>query len=138
AELVGKTVTSPVFGVELPVLTHPGAEIDKGTGLVMCCTFGDLTDVTWWRELQLPARVIIGQDGRILRESPAWISGEPAQQAYGQLAGKTTFSAREAMVQLLRDAGDLVGDPSPTQRKANFFEKGDKPLEIVSTRQWYI
>ena len=54
AALVGQTVTSPVFGVELPVLTHEAAEPDKGTGLVMCCTFGDLTDVTWWRELQLP------------------------------------------------------------------------------------
>ena len=49
-------MTSPVFGVELPVVTHELAEPDKGSGLVMCCTFGDLTDVTWWRELQLPTR----------------------------------------------------------------------------------
>ncbi|WP_266095028.1 valine--tRNA ligase [Microlunatus elymi] len=138
ADLVGSTVTSPIFGVELPVLSHPAAEQDKGSGLVMCCTFGDLTDVTWWRELQLPARVIIGRDGRILRDRPDWIGDGAAAQGYEQLAGKTTFSAREAMVGLLRDAGDLIGDPTPTQRKANFFEKGDKPLEIISTRQWYI
>jgi valyl-tRNA synthetase len=136
--LIGRTVTSPVFGVELPVHAHPAAEPDKGSGLVMCCTFGDLTDVTWWRELQLPARVIIGRDGRIVREQPEWIADGPAAQAYQQLAGKTTFSAREAMVDLLRQSGDLIGEPTPTQRKANFYEKGDKPLEIVSTRQWYI
>ena len=135
ADLVGTTVTSPVFGVELPVVTHELAEPDKGSGLVMCCTFGDLTDVTWWRELQLPARVIIGRDGRILRDQPAWIADGAR---WPELAGKTTFSARELMVSWLRESGDLLADPTPTQRKANFYEKGDKPLEIVSTRQWYI
>ena len=61
-----------------------------------------------------------------------------AAAAYAELAGKTTFSAREAMVALLRESGDLDGEPKPTQRMANFYEKGDKPLEIVATRQWYI
>jgi valyl-tRNA synthetase len=133
--LFGRTVTSPVFGVELPVLAHEAAEPDKGSGLVMCCTFGDLTDVQWWRELRLPARVIIGRDGRILADQPDWIGSE---EVWAQLAGKTTFTAREVMVALLRESGDLVGEPVPTARKANFYEKGDKPLEIVSTRQWYI
>ena len=137
-DLIGKKVTSPVFGVDLEVKAHPAVERELGSGLVMCCTFGDPTDVTWWRELQLPARVIIGRDGRILRDRPDWITDGAPAQAYEQLAGKTTFSAREAMVQLLRDSGDLVGEPTKTQRKANFYEKGDKPLEIVSTRQWYI
>jgi valyl-tRNA synthetase len=136
--LFGSTVTSPVFGVEIPVLPHPAAEPDKGAGIAMCCTFGDLTDVTWWRELQLPVRTVIGRDGRLHRETPAWLADEPAAAAYTELAGKTTFSAREAMVALLRDAGDLDGEPTPTQRMTNFYEKGDKPLEIVSTRQWYI
>jgi valyl-tRNA synthetase len=135
ADLVGTTVTSPLYGVRLPVLAHPAAEPDKGSGLVMCCTFGDLTDVTWWRELQLPARVIIGRDGRILRDKPDWLSDSVD---WDELAGKTTFSAREAVVAALRTAGDLDGEPEPTQRKASFYEKGDKPLEIVSTRQWYI
>ncbi|MGA8993935.1 MAG: valine--tRNA ligase [Nocardioidaceae bacterium] len=134
--LFGSTVTSPVFGVDVPVLAHPGAEPDKGAGIAMCCTFGDPTDVTWWRELQLPVRTVIGRDGRLHRETPAWL--EPAAAAYAELAGKTTFSAREAMVALLRGSGDLDGEPRPTRRMANFYEKGDKPLEIVSTRQWYI
>jgi valyl-tRNA synthetase len=91
--------------------------------------------VTWWRELQLPTRVIIGRDGRISRDQPSWITDT---ERWEQLAGKTTFSARELMVRWLRESGDLLGEPTPTQRKANFYEKGDKPLEIVSTRQWYI
>ncbi len=136
--LFGSTVTSPVFGVELPVLAHPAAEMDKGAGIAMCCTFGDLTDVTWWRELDLPVRTVIGRDGRFTRETPAWLAHEPADAAYAELAGKTVFSARAAMVEKLRESGDLEGEPAPTQRMANFFEKGDKPLEIVSTRQWYI
>jgi len=63
--LFGTTVTSPVFGVEIPVLAHPAAEMDKGAGVAMCCTFGDLTDVAWWRELQLPVRTVVGRDGRL-------------------------------------------------------------------------
>ena len=136
--LFGTTVTSPVLGVEIPVLAHPAAEPDKGAGIAMCCTFGDLTDVQWWRELDLPVRTVIGRDGRLHRETPPWLSSEAATAAYSELAGKTTFSAREAMVALLRESGDLAGEPTPTQRMANFYEKGDKPLEIVSTRQWYI
>jgi len=137
-DLFGTSVTSPVFGVEIPVLAHEAAEPDKGAGIAMCCTFGDLTDVQWWRELQLPVHTVIGRDGRLHRETPPWLAHEPAAAAYADLAGKTAFSAREAMVEKLRESGDLDGEPKATQRMANFYEKGDKPLEIVSTRQWYI
>ncbi|WP_448071571.1 valine--tRNA ligase [Georgenia yuyongxinii] len=136
--LFGTTVTSPVFGVELPVLAHPAAEMDKGAGIAMCCTFGDLTDVQWWRELDLPTRPVLGRDGRILRETPDWLTTDAGRAAYEEMAGKTTFSARKAVVDALRASGDLDGEPAPTQRKTNFFEKGDKPLEIVTSRQWYI
>ena len=137
--LFGTTVRSPVFGVEIPVLAHPAAEPDKGAGIAMCCTFGDLTDVTWWRELQLPVRTLVGRDGRLSRETPEWLAHtENSATAYEDLKGKTTFSAREAMVAMLRESGDLDGEPKPTQRMANFYEKGDKPLEIVATRQWYL
>lgn len=133
--LFGTTVTSPVFEVEIPVLPHAAAEQDKGAGIAMCCTFGDLTDVQWWRELRLPTRVVLQRNGRLQAEAPEWlVNAEP----YAELANKTTFSAREAMVGLLRASGDLDGDPRPTQRMTNFYEKGDKPLEIVSTRQWYL
>jgi valyl-tRNA synthetase len=136
--MFGTTVRSPVFGVEVPVLAHHAAEPDKGAGIAMVCTFGDLTDVLWWRELDLPVRSVVGRDGRLLRETPAWLADEPAASAYAELAGKTTFSARSAMVDLLRASGDLDGEPTPTERMANFYENGDKPLEIVTSRQWYI
>ena len=136
--LFGTTVTSPLFGVEIPVLAHAAVEMDKGAGIAMCCTFGDLTDVQWWRELQLPTRSVVGRDGRILRDTPEWVEGGPGEALYSELAGKTTFSAREAVVAALRESGDLDGEPTATQRMTNFFEKGDKPLEIVTSRQWYI
>src|SRR6476661_1280248 len=137
--LFGTTVTSPLFGVEVPVLAHRAAEMDKGAGIAMSCTFGDLTDVIWWRELQLPIRSLITRNGRLQAETPEWIAGGPGEALYAeQLATKTTFSAREAVVAALRESGDLDGEPQKTQRKANFYEKGDKPLEIVTSRQWYI
>src|SRR3954454_22272160 len=136
--LFGTPVTSPVLGVEIPVVAHPLAEMDKGAGIAMCCTFGDLTDVLWWRELAHPVRTAIGRDGRLQRETPAWLSSETAAAAYERLAGKTVFSAREEMVTMLRETGDLDGEPKPTTRMANFYERGEKPLEIVATRQWYI
>jgi valyl-tRNA synthetase len=136
--LFGQTVRSPLFGVEVPVLAHSMAEMDKGAGIAMACTFGDLTDVQWWRELQLPTRVIVGRDGRIVHETPEWVVGAEGAAAYAAIAGKTIFSAREAMADALRESGDLDGDPTPTMRMANFYERGEKPLEIVSSRQWYI
>src|SRR6476661_2826569 len=137
--LFGTTVTSPLFGVEVPVVAHRAAEMDKGAGIAMCCTFGDLTDVMWWRELQLPIRSLITRNGRLQAETPEWLAGGPGEALYAEsLATKTTFSAREAVVAALRESGDLDGEPQKTQRKANFYEKGDKPLEIVTSRQWYI
>ncbi len=139
AALFGSTVTSPLFGVEIPVLPHPAAEPDKGAGIAMCCTFGDLTDVQWWRDLQLPNRSLVTRAGRMQADTPEWLADGPGADLYAaQLAGRTLFAAREAVVAALRDSGDLDGEPTKTMRKANFYERGEKPLEIVSTRQWYI
>lgn len=136
--LFGKTVTSPGFEVEVPVLAHPAAEIDKGAGIAMCCTFGDLTDVQWWRELDLPLRSILRKDGRIIEETPEWITSPAGRALFAETAGKTTFSARKALVEYFAQSGEMLGEPKPTQRMTNFFEKGDKPLEIVTSRQWYL
>ncbi|UKA65190.1 valine--tRNA ligase [Arthrobacter sp. FW306-05-C] len=136
--LFGKTVKSPLFDVELEVKAHPLAKADKGSGIAMVCTFGDLTDVTWWRELQLPTRAIMGRDGRIIGETPDWITSEAGKQAYAAIAGKTAFSAKEAVVELLKEADLLDGEPKKITHPVNFFEKGDKPLEVVTSRQWYI
>ncbi|MBT2552374.1 valine--tRNA ligase [Arthrobacter sp. ISL-5] len=136
--LFGKTVKSPLFDVELEVKAHPLAKADKGSGIAMVCTFGDLTDVTWWRELQLPTRAIVGRDGRILADTPEWITTDAGREAYAAIAGKTVFSAKEAVVELLTEAGLLDGEPKKITHPVNFFEKGDKPLEVVTSRQWYI
>src|SRR5699024_2921053 len=100
--------------------------------------FGDLTDVTWWRELQLPTRSIVTRVGRIAQEVPAWVEAAKGVEVYEEMAGKTVHSARQAVVEALRASGDLEGEPEATQRKANFYERGEKPLEIVTSRQWYI
>ncbi len=72
-DLFGSTVLTPLFKVEVPILAHELADPDKGSGIAMICTFGDTTDVTWWRELELPTRALIGRDGRYL---PADFSGD--------------------------------------------------------------
>jgi valyl-tRNA synthetase len=136
--LFGTTVTTPLFGVEVPVVAHHLAQKDKGSGIAMICTFGDVTDVVWWRELDLPNRTIIGADGRILADAPAILSTDSARAAYAELAGKTVFSAKARTVELLRESGELLGEPRPIVHQVKFFEKGDRPLEIISTKQWYI
>ncbi|MGY1650857.1 valine--tRNA ligase [Geodermatophilus sp. SYSU D01119] len=132
--LFGQTVRTPLFGVEVPVVAHRLAEPDKGSGIAMICTFGDLNDVTWWRELQLPTRAVVGWDGRFVADAP---DGVPAD-VYAELAGKTAFSAQQRIVELLRESGDLQGEPKAITHPVKFFEKGERPLEIVTTRQWYI
>jgi valyl-tRNA synthetase len=135
--LFGQTVTTPVFGAQVPVLAHPLADPEKGSGIAMICTFGDVTDVIWWRELSLETRAILGRDGRLLPDPPTGLSSA-GEQAYAGLAGKTVFSARESVVALLTANGDLVGEPRAISHPVKFYEKGDRPLEIVTSRQWYL
>jgi len=141
--LFGTEVTTPLFGVTVPVLAHPLADPDKGTGIAMICTFGDTTDVTWWRELHLATRTIVGRDGRLLpvawgTDGWACADVDAASAAYGELAGRTVKQAQRRIVELLADAGALVGEPRPITHPVKFYERGERPLEIVSSRQWYV
>ncbi|MEW1964090.1 valine--tRNA ligase [Micrococcus sp. NPDC078436] len=137
--LFGTTVRSPLFDVEVEVKAHELAKPDKGSGIAMVCTFGDLTDVTWWRELQLPTRTLIGRDGRFAADTPEWITTEAGRAAYAEtVAGKTVFSAKEGVVNALTEAGLMDGEPKKIMHAVNFYEKGDKPLEVVTSRQWYV
>ncbi len=138
ADLVGTTLVTPLFEVEVPILTHGLADPDKGTGIAMVCTFGDTTDVVWWRELDLPVRSIVDRDGRLARETPDWLTALGGREAYAELAGKTARGARDRVVALMSANGDIEGDPRKITHAVKFFEKGDKPLEIVTSRQWYI
>ena len=136
--LIGSTARSPVFDVEVPVLAHELADPDKGTGAAMICTFGDTTDVVWWRELDLPVRTVIGRDGRFAADPPAAVTSEAGRAAYARLAGRTVGRARTEMAAILAESAEMDGEPRPITHAVKFFEKGDRPLEIVASRQWYI
>jgi valyl-tRNA synthetase len=136
--LVGTTAHTPVFHVPVPVLTHHLADPEKGSGIAMVCTFGDATDVVWWRELQLPTRPIIGWDGRITPEPPAGLESGAARSAYSTLAGLPTRAARSRIVAALEESGGLDAAPREIRHAVKFYEKGDAPLEIVTTWQWYL
>ena len=140
---VGTTVVTPLFGAEVPIVAHELADPEKGTGVAMICTFGDITDVTWWRELRLATRVVIGRDGAV--SPPRW--GEPgwesrdadaATAAQSALVGLPSKKARATITELLRASGDLVGEPTPIRHAVKFYERGERPLEIVSSRQWFV
>ena len=135
ADRFGTTVHTPLFGVEVPVLAHRLAEPDKGSGIAMICTFGDITDVVWWRELDLPTRSIITRSGRITETPPP---GVPDGEPWRAIAGKTIKQAQRAMVELLAASGEMVGEPRPIVHPVKFYERGDRPLEIVTSRQWFI
>jgi valyl-tRNA synthetase len=136
-------VVTPLFGAEVPIVAHELADPEKGTGVAMICTFGDITDVTWWRELRLPARVVIGRDGVVSPSrwgEPGWESRDvaAAAAAQGALVGLPSKKARATITELLRASGDLIGDPTPIRHAVKFYERGERPLEIVSSRQWFV
>jgi len=137
-DLVGTEVTTPLFGVRVPVVTHGLADPDKGTGAAMICTFGDSTDVVWWRELDLPLRSVVQRDGRLQTDRPEWLTSDAATRAWDVLGGKTTKAARREIAELLAESGELLSDPRPIQHEVRYYERGERPLEIVTSRQWYI
>lgn len=141
--LFGQTLFTPLFGAEAPLVPHEQADPEKGSGAAMVCTFGDATDVTWWRELRLATRSIVDRDGKLIPVewgSPGWESqdAEQAQEHYDELAGLRVYQAQKRIVEILREAGELQGEPRPIRHPVRFYEKGDRPLEIVTSRQWYI
>jgi valyl-tRNA synthetase len=135
AARVGTRVRAPLFGVEVPVLAHDLAEPGRGTGLAMVCTFGDVTDVTWWRELKLPVRAVVTREGRIAGDPPP---GVPGAGPWRELAGFPVDRARTRVVELLAAAGALAGEPRPVRHAVKFYERGEQPLEIVTSRQWFL
>jgi valyl-tRNA synthetase len=141
--LFGRRAVTPLFSVPVPIFPSPLADPEKGTGILMVCTFGDATDVLWWREQGLALRQIVGRDGRLVPVEfgvPGWESHERAYAAlvYSQLVGKSVSAARKAIVDLLRTDGALEGEPKPIEHSVKFYEKGDRPLEFVTSRQWFV
>jgi valyl-tRNA synthetase len=135
---IGQHARCPLFGLRVPILAHPLADPAKGTGIAMVCTFGDLTDVIWWRELALPTRAVLDPDGRLKRDTPAWIDTPHGAASYALIAGHAAVDARRRIAEALAAAHALAGAPRPVTHAVKFFEKGDRPLEIIATRQWYL
>ena len=149
--LFGKRAITPVFKVPVPIFATTLADPEKGTGILMVCTFGDQTDVVWWREHHLALRQILGRDGRLTAQTfgtPGWESLDPAaaNRNYGPLIGKRVNAARRLVVEQLRDPQNAASGPAPAlrnepraiQHSVRFYEKGDSPLEYVSSRQWFV
>ncbi|HTL03501.1 MAG TPA: valine--tRNA ligase [Vicinamibacterales bacterium] len=140
--LFGQHVLTPLFRASVPVLAHALADPEKGSGIAMICTFGDITDVTWWRELSLPVRAVIQPNGTLKPltwGAPGWESQDvaAAQKTYDELANQSINKARTRIVELLRASGSMLGEPRPIVHNVKFFEKGDRPLEIITSRQWF-
>jgi valyl-tRNA synthetase len=141
--LHGTTVATPLFGARVPVLAHRLAEPGRGTGVAMLCTFGDPTDLVWWRDLKLPVRPVLAPDGTIRPvtwgaegfecEDPA-----AAQRAHDQLAGLPVRRAREQAAAMLRQAGALAAPPAGITQAVKFYEHGTQPVEILTSRQWFM
>jgi valyl-tRNA synthetase len=150
-DLFGKLAVTPLFKAPVPIFASELADPEKGTGILMVCTFGDQTDVTWWREQKLALRQIIGLDGRLVPVtfgSAGYASLDPelANRCYAQLAEKKLAAAREQVVTMLRDpalsatgkGAPLTKEPEKIEHPVKFFEKGERPLEFLSTRQWFV
>ncbi len=151
ADLFGRNAVTPLFRVPVPIFPSEQADPEKGTGILMVCTFGDATDVEWWRSEGLALRQLVGRNGRLAEVSfgserfPS-AEADAANRYYGEIAGKNVEQARKAVVELLRDPSGsatgkgppLVRDPEPIEHAVKFYEKGDRPLEFVPTRQWFV
>jgi valyl-tRNA synthetase len=150
--LFGKQAVTHLFRVPVPIFPSELVDREKGTGILMVCTFGDATDVQWWREKGLALRQVVGRGGHLEPlefGGDAFPSLDPARAnaAYAHLAGKTIKEAQKAIVELLRDPAGcpsddglapLVSEPQPIEHPVKFYEKGDRPLEFITTRQWFV
>lgn len=139
----GKKAIVPLFETAVDIVPSEHAEKDKGTGIMMVCTFGDAADVAWWKQSGLPLKQIVGLNGCLLDVTfgeGAFTSNNPdqANHYYRQLVGLSTKQAREKIVEFLRATNALQCEPRPLTHAVKFYEKGNLPLEFVSSRQWFI
>jgi valyl-tRNA synthetase len=149
--LFGKRAITPLFHAPVPILAARHADPEKGTGILMVCTFGDAMDVEWWKASGLPLKQMIDIGGRMLAVDygePPYESLDPAraQRTQAEIQGKTVAQAQRRMAELLAEAGSavdgegaaLVGEPEPIQHPVKFYERGRRPLEFLPARQWFV
>ncbi|MBP8001993.1 MAG: valine--tRNA ligase [Chloroflexi bacterium] len=124
AHLLGQQATVPLLGQAVPILADPGADPQKGTGAVMCCTFGDTADVAWWRTHHLPLIEAIGRDGRMTTAAAPY-------------TGLTITQARAQIKRDLEQAGLLL-ERQGTEQTIRVHERCDTPVEFIVAGQWFI
>ena len=122
--LVGKEAITPLYKAKVPVLADERVDMEKGTGIVMCCTFGDLTDIEWFKEFNLPLKAIMGKDGKLT-------------EVAGDYAGMSVDDARKAIVKDL-EAANLLENRRKVMQIVNVGERSNKPVEFVHSKQWYV
>ncbi|MCL2017157.1 MAG: valine--tRNA ligase [Alphaproteobacteria bacterium] len=130
--LIGKKAIVPLFDFTVPIMASEHADPEKGTGIMMVCTFGDAEDVKFWKTHNLPLKQIVGRDGKIIDV------GFLKNEKFDALVGLSIKAARKSVVEMLCESGDLTGDPKPITHAVKFYEKGDVPLEFVVSRQWFV
>jgi valyl-tRNA synthetase len=122
--VVGREARTPIFDVGVPVLADERANPEKGTGAVMCCTFGDATDVEWWRTHKLPLRIVIAEDGRL-------------NALAGSYAGLRVKEARERILEDVARLGFVRGQQA-IEHTVGVHERGGHDLEYLVVKQWFI
>ncbi|MFA6066401.1 MAG: valine--tRNA ligase [Candidatus Babeliaceae bacterium] len=120
--LAGKSVIVPLFNNTVPLIADESVVIEKGSGLVMCCTFGDKTDIEWYKKHKFSYKPSFGQDGRFIQ---------------GPLAGLKVAAAREAILALLKDAG-VIRQQKTITHAVNIHERCKNPIEYLMIAQWFI
>ncbi len=123
-ELIGQTAITPLFKSQVPILPDLKADPEKGTGVVMCCTFGDTTDVEWWYAHKLPLVSVITRDGTL-------------NELAGPYAGLEAKAARAKITEALASQGLLLGQQTVPQT-IRVHERCDTPVEYIETKQWFI
>lgn len=138
-ELEGKFAISPLFGVKVPLLPDDMVDPEKGTGLVMCCTFGDQTDIQWWRKHSLPTKIIFTKWGTVdeIEFDESCQDVDKAQKFASQIKGLKIKAAREKIIEILKEEELLLGQTEKTQT-VKCAERSGAPLEILTTPQWFI
>ncbi|MDB2414307.1 class I tRNA ligase family protein [Rickettsiales bacterium] len=151
----GKMAVTPVFGVKVPIIADDKVDKEKGTGLVMCCTFGDETDIEWWREHDLNTRLILNKYGKIevnISQSSIIFNDEKSAinsentidiaktiSAFEQIQNlKSRTTARAKMLELLAEDGAIFKDPETGVHAEPCAERSGSPLEILPTNQWFV
>lgn len=141
-KLHGKQAQVPLCGFSVPILIDDTVDMEKGTGLMMCCTFGDDADIVKWQKHKLPVRVILNKSGKI---DLTLVTGAEWPTALSEAVNGKKVSnpdpkhlgARQTIIQLLKDSGLLVSQKQITHA-VKCAERSGAPLEILPTSQWFV